>query len=166
MYLLDASGSPSLPKSRSIGSQGYDVIARKSILVADDRECIRGVLRRLLSERQDWRICAEVGDGFAAVERAKALTPDIAILDIAMPRMDGFEAARQISFACHSTMVLSMSLYDPASMIDKLILCGVRGFVAKMSMYSHLIPAIDALLSGKTYFNFEDPLDETPPLFI
>ena len=83
-----------------------------------------------------------------------------------MPRMDGFEAARQISFACQGTMVLSISLYDPRNMIDKLIMSGVRGFVAKMSMYSNLIPAIEALLSGKTYFNIEDPLEETPPLFI
>ncbi|MGH9709435.1 MAG: response regulator [Candidatus Acidiferrales bacterium] len=142
------------------------MIAQKSILVADDRECIRGMLRRLLSARKDWRICAEVENGVDAVERAKALSPDIAILDISMPRMDGFEAARQISFACQSTMVLSISLYDPRNIIDKLIMSGVRGFVAKMSMYSNLIPAIDALLSGKTYFNIEDPLEETPPLFI
>jgi len=142
------------------------VIAQKSILVADDRECIRGVLRRLLSARKDWRICAEVEDGVEAVAKAKALSPDIAILDISMPRMDGFEAARQISYACHSTAVLSISLYDPKNIIDRLIMSGVRGFVAKMSMYSHLIPAIDALLSGKTYFNLEDPLEETPPLFI
>ena len=142
------------------------MIAQKSILVADDRECIRGVLRRLLSARTDWRICAEVEDGVEAVAKAKALSPDIAILDISMPRMDGFEAARQISYACHSTVVLSISLYDPKSIIDKLIMSGVRGFVAKMSMYSNLIPAIDALLSGKTYFNLEDPLEETPPLFI
>jgi len=142
------------------------VIAQKSILVADDRECIRGVLRRLLSARKDWRICAEVEDGVEAVAKAKALSPDIAILDISMPRMDGFEAARQISYACHSTVVLSISLYDPKNIIDKLIMSGVRGFVAKMSMYSNLIPAIDALLSGKTYFNLEDPLEETPPLFI
>jgi len=100
-----------------------------------------------------------------AVAKAKALSPDIAILDISMPRMDGFEAARQISYACHSTAVLSISLYDPKNIIDKLIMSGVRGFVAKMSMYSHLIPAIDALLSGKTYFDLEDPFEETP-LFI
>lgn len=142
------------------------MIAQKSILVADDRECIRGVLRRLLSARKDWRICAEVEDGVEAVAKAKALSPDIAILDISMPRMDGFEAARQISYACHSTAVLSISLYDSKNIIDRLIMSGVRGFVAKMSMYSNLIPAIDALLSGKTYFNLEDPLEETPPLFI
>ena len=142
------------------------MIAQKSILVADDRECIRGVLRRLLSARKDWRICAEVEDGVEAVAKAKALSPDIAILDISMPRMDGFEAARQISNACHGTVVLSISLYDPKNIIDRLIMSGVRGFVAKMSMYSNLIPAIDALLSGKTYFNLEDPMEETPPLFI
>lgn len=141
------------------------MIAQKSILVADDRECIRGVLRRVLSARRDWRICAEVEDGVAAVEKAKALSPDIAILDISMPRMDGFEAARQISHACRGTVVLSISLYDPRNIIDKLIVSGVRGFMAKMSMYSNLIPAIDALLSGKTYFNLEDPFEETP-LFI
>ncbi|HVA17955.1 MAG TPA: response regulator transcription factor [Candidatus Dormibacteraeota bacterium] len=142
------------------------MIAQKSILVADDRECIRGMLRRLLSARNDWRICAEAEDGIEAVKKAKALAPDIAILDISMPRMDGFEAARQISFACQSTAVLSISLYDPRNMIDKLIMSGVRGFVAKMSMYSNLIPAIDALLSGKTYFDIEESLEEPPPLFI
>lgn len=123
------------------------------------------MLRRLLSVRKDWRICAEAEDGVEAVAKAKALSPDIAILDISMPRMDGFEAARQISSACHSTAVLSISLYDPKNIIDRLILSGVRGFVAKMSMYSNLIPAIDALLSGKTYFDLEDPFEETP-LFI
>ena len=142
------------------------MIAQKSILVADDRECIRGMLRRLLSARKDWRICAEVEDGVEAVEKAKALSPDVAILDISMPRMDGFEAARQISFACRSTAVLSISLYDPRNMIDKLIMSGVRGFVAKMSMYSNLIPAIDTLLSGKTYFPIEESLEDPPPLFI
>ena len=124
----------------------------KRLLVADDSALAKSTIRRLLADRDDWQVCAEAADGVEAVEKAKALSPDLAIVDIVMPRMNGIEAARQIVRQCKKTAVLVISTHDPKVFGRQIMEAGVRGFVSKSSICSDLIPAIEAVLHGGTYF--------------
>ncbi|MFY9530498.1 MAG: response regulator transcription factor [Candidatus Acidiferrales bacterium] len=128
----------------------------KCLLLADDNALVRRSVRNLLTTRDDWKLCEDATDGSEAVERVRAAHPDLAILDYSMPRMNGLEAARRIADSCPQTLVLLISAHDPTAMLQQLMEAGVRGFVSKYSMGSHLIPAIEALLEGRTYF--ETPL--------
>lgn len=125
----------------------------RRVLLADDDGLIRRLVRELLASREDWQICDEAADGLEAVEKARASNPDLAILDIRMPRMNGIEAARQIIGNCRRTLVLVISLYDPVLVLNAVKETGAEGFVSKMHMVSELIPAIEALFAGETYFN-------------
>ena len=125
----------------------------KRVLVADDSALAKRTIRKLLAERDDWELCAEVADGVEAVEKAKALSPDLAVLDIVMPRMNGIDAARQIVQQCQKTAVLIISMYDPQMLGTRIKGAGVRGFVSKTSIGSELVQAIEAVLNGGTYFD-------------
>jgi DNA-binding NarL/FixJ family response regulator len=122
------------------------------LLLADDDLVFRVLIRELLTSREGWQICAEATDGAEAVEMAKRTSPDLAILDIAMPRRNGIIAARQIIEHSPTTIVLVISLYDPTVILNQIMDAGVRGFVSKASIGSELIPAVEALLRGETYF--------------
>jgi DNA-binding NarL/FixJ family response regulator len=127
----------------------------KSLLLADDNAVARRLIRSLLATQFEGDLCAEAADGVEAVEKAKAAHPDVAILDIVMPRLNGVEAARQIAQSSPETAVLVISLYDPRPILRRLVEAGARGFVSKSSLDLELIPAIEALLAGKTYFGLE-----------
>src|ERR1700674_189738 len=83
------------------------------ILIADDHEAVRRGLRSLLSSRADWSICGEAEDGLEAVEKAKALRPDVVLMDISMPRMDGVQATRIIRQEVPESEVIVISQNDP-----------------------------------------------------
>jgi DNA-binding NarL/FixJ family response regulator len=100
-------------------------------------------------------MCAEAADGVEAVEKAKAVHPDVAILDIVMPLLNGVDAARQIVQNSPKTTVLVISAHDPRPILRRIVEAGARGFVSKSSMDVELIPAIEALLEGRTYFGLE-----------
>jgi DNA-binding NarL/FixJ family response regulator len=122
------------------------------ILLVDDSAPVRAAIRRLLSERPEWNICAEAGDGEEAVEKARLECPDLAILDIEMPRKNGIQAAREILKFCPQTIVISDSIHDAAILLAQLKAVGVRGFVPKDRLASDLIPTIRAVLEGGTLF--------------
>jgi DNA-binding NarL/FixJ family response regulator len=90
------------------------------ILVADDHETARLLIRTLLSKKPEWEVYAEAADGEEAVELAKKSCPDLAILDIQMPRKNGIEAAKEILRQCPTTIILSDSLHDVNFFADKL----------------------------------------------
>ena len=100
-------------------------------------------------------IIAEAADGEEAVEKAKIECPDVAILDIAMPRMNGIEAAREILRFSPTTLVLTDSLYDVRILTIELKELGVKGFISKTRMATDLIPAIETVLGGGTCFGTE-----------
>jgi DNA-binding NarL/FixJ family response regulator len=125
----------------------------KRVLLADDDSLIRRLIRELLAAREDWHICGEAVDGVEAVQKARASNPDLAILDIQMPRMDGIEAARQIIGNCRKTLVLVISFNEPALVLNAVRETGAGGFVSKMCIGSELVPAIEALFAGGTYFS-------------
>jgi two-component system, NarL family, response regulator NreC len=122
------------------------------ILVADDHEAIRVLIRTLLSRKPEWKICAEAVDGQEAVEIAKKSCPDLAILDIQMPRLNGIEAAKEIIQDCPSTIILSDSFHDVSLFAERLQETGIKGFVYKPRMDRDLVPTVEAVLRGENCF--------------
>lgn len=120
-------------------------------LLADDNASARHLIREILASRQDWRVCAEASDGDGAIEKALATSPELVILDISMPRLNGIEAARRILEECPRTPVLMISSFDPGPYLSYLFKLGVCGFVPKDAVETDLVPAVEALLEGKRY---------------
>jgi two-component system response regulator NreC len=127
----------------------------KRILLADDHGSARRSLRALITQRQDWEVCAEAADGVDAVEKAKSLSPDVVVLDIAMEGLNGVEAAGQIRAKCPAAIVLITSMYDAEPLLPRLQMIGVSGFVQKSRLATDLLPAIDAILKGRSWFPTE-----------
>jgi len=124
-----------------------------NVLVADDKAVARRALRSILTDELPRGMTyAEAEDGMEAVEKARALHPDVVVLDLVMPRLSGLKAAEQIAKDCPETKVLVISMYDPKPLYSKLKAAGVRGFVPKSSAGFELIPAVESLLCGKTFF--------------
>ena len=122
------------------------------ILLADDHAAGLASLRLMITSRADWEIAAQASDGAEAVEKAMKVSPDIAVLDIQMPRLNGIQAAKQILKCCPGTKVLAVSLHQQGRLLDELKKVGVLGFVPKDRMASDLLPALDTVLQGGTWF--------------
>jgi DNA-binding NarL/FixJ family response regulator len=122
------------------------------ILLADDHAETRRATRRLLADRSEWVICGEADNGFDAVEKAATLKPDIVILDLSMPKMNGFEAAKIIHTAHPKLPLLLFSVVAAdAQGLEEIRAAGFRGAVPKAT--SWLLPeAVGVLLQGKTFF--------------
>ena len=123
------------------------------ILLADDHAEARQATRRLLAEHEEWVVCGEAENGIEAVDRAAALKPDIAILDLSMPKMSGLEAAKVIHAADPQLPLLLFSVDGGAVQMHPAIrAAGFRGAVSKSSGWL-LADAIEALLLGQTFFD-------------
>jgi len=125
---------------------------RKQIMIADDDAGMRRVIAGLISQRPDWELCAEAEDGEQVVKFAKLFCPDVAILDIQMPVLNGIEAARQILQHCPSAIIVTESTHDVAVYLEHLKAIGVKGFVSKERLRDDLLSTVDAVLRGKTCF--------------
>jgi DNA-binding NarL/FixJ family response regulator len=122
------------------------------ILVADDHEIVRRGLVSLLKFHVGWEVCGEAADGREAVARAKELKPDIVILDIGMPNLNGLEAARQILHGDSRFKVLILTIEDSNELVRAVLDAGARGFVLKSDAARDLVAAVEALQSDKTFF--------------
>lgn len=122
------------------------------ILVADDQEAVRSLIRRILAKMPEWTISAEVADGQEAVELAKKDCPDLAILDIQMPRLNGIQAAEGILQYCPNAIILSDSMHDATLFSRELQNVGIKGFVCKPRIAQDLVPAVEAVINGETSF--------------
>jgi len=114
------------------------------ILVADDHEMVRRGLRSLLQAHLGWVVCAECASGREAVERTAELLPDVAVLDVTMPELDGIEAARQIRRDRPSVATVIFSVHDTEQMVREVLLAGACGYVAKSTSPQDLVSAVDA----------------------
>lgn len=123
-----------------------------SILIADDHELIREAIKTRIESQPNWRVCAEAPDGRHAVELALRHKPDVAVLDICMPELNGLDAARQIRKACPRTEVLILTMQESDDLIREALSAGVRGFLLKTDAARLFTPAIRALLAKKTFF--------------
>jgi DNA-binding NarL/FixJ family response regulator len=122
------------------------------ILIADDHELIREGLRARLEKRTGWKVCGEAVNGRQAVEMAWALKPDVAVLDISMPGLNGIEATRQIRKACPGTEVLILTMQQSEGLVRDVLAAGARGFVLKTDTARLLVAAVEALAEGKPFF--------------
>lgn len=122
------------------------------ILVADDHDVMRIGIRELLGTRDGWEICAEARDGKDAVAKAEQLRPDIVILDVNMPEVNGLEVARRIRKKFPETEVLMISFDYSDYLIREIVAAGARGFVVKGDSERDLIAAIEALANHKSFF--------------
>jgi DNA-binding NarL/FixJ family response regulator len=123
------------------------------ILIGDDHTLLRQGLRKILEDRPGWEIVAEAGDGRAAVREALALKPDVAVLDIGMPLLNGIEATAQITRKLPSTGVLILSMHADEAYVAQAVRAGARGYLLKDSAAADLIGAIAAVATGKSFFS-------------
>lgn len=122
------------------------------ILIADDHEVVRQGLRALLQGHAGWEICGEALDGRDAVDKAAQLKPDLVILDIGMPNLNGLDAARQILRAEPQTKVLVLTIDESEQVMREVLNTGARGFLLKSDAARDLVAAVEALEHHRTFF--------------
>jgi DNA-binding NarL/FixJ family response regulator len=123
------------------------------IFVADDHEVVRRGICALLTSHSGWEICGEAGDGREAVEKVTHLKPDIVILDIGMPLLNGLDAARQILHHDPHQKIAILSITDSEQVIQEALKAGAKAYILKSDGAKDLIVAIEALQQNRTYFN-------------
>ena len=122
------------------------------ILVADDHEIVRHGLIALIKGHPGWEVCAESENGTDAVAKARELRPDVAILDIGMPVLNGFEATRQILRDNPSVRVLILTIADNDQVVREVLDAGARGFLLKSDAARDLVTAVEAMQQNRTVF--------------
>src|ERR1700682_2668124 len=122
------------------------------ILLVDDHEIVREGMCTILSSRQDLEICGEGVAGQEAVEKANALKPHLIILDITMPRLNGFQAVLEIRKFLPIVPILFLTMHDSSQMVQASKNAGEQGYVTKAEAGQILLDAVDALLRGQTFF--------------
>ncbi|HLX10205.1 MAG TPA: response regulator transcription factor [Thermoanaerobaculia bacterium] len=125
------------------------------ILVADDHTIIRSGLRVLLDRQPGFQVIGEAADGRQAVELARSLRPDVVMLDIAMPNLNGIEAARQICGELPRAAVVILSMHADEGYVLKALKAGARGYLLKDSAEADIIEAVRAVHAGKAFFSPE-----------
>jgi len=143
-------------------------MAKISILLADDHEVVREGLRALLAGEQDMEVVAEAQNGLDAVNLARQVSPEVVIMDIAMPVLNGLEATRQILVQSPNTKVLVLTSFEDADRAAQLIRAGASGYLTKRSAVHELAEAIRNVRRGKTCFSPEIAKrlrDQGPPEF-
>src|SRR5687767_15031109 len=123
------------------------------ILLADDHTVVRQGLRKVLEEREDWQVVAEAGDGREAVRLASELTPDVAIIDIAMPLLNGIETTRQIAKRSPDTRILVLTMHSDEAYVHQILQAGATGYLLKDSADVDLLQAVEAVSKGKSFFS-------------
>ncbi|HTZ46277.1 MAG TPA: response regulator transcription factor [Verrucomicrobiae bacterium] len=126
---------------------------RLRILIADDHSVVRAGLRALLESRPGWEVVAEAADGREAVEKATKLKPDVAVLDIGMPLLNGVEATRRIRSSTPSTEILILTMHESDDLVQQVVNAGARGYILKDEADRVLIAAVDAARHHKPYFS-------------
>jgi DNA-binding NarL/FixJ family response regulator len=124
-----------------------------TVLLADDHTVVREGLRYILEAPGDIQITAAVSNGKEAVERAFLNCPDVAVIDISMPVIDGIEATRYICEQCPHTHIVMLSMYDSPEYVQRALKAGALGYVLKDAAGNELVEAVRTLYKGKRYFS-------------
>ena len=125
------------------------------VLIADDHGIVRSGLRMLIDRQSDMEVIAEADDGVDALERTQAEHPDVAVLDVSMPRMTGLQAAREIRSHSPDTRVLLLSMHDDERYFFEGLEAGAAGYVLKRAADTDLIDALRTVASGRTFLSDE-----------
>jgi DNA-binding NarL/FixJ family response regulator len=123
-----------------------------SILIADDHAVVRRGLRALVETHPKWKVVSEASNGREAVEMATKARPNVAILDISMPELNGLDAAAQILKVSPQTRILILTMHAAEELIEKTLGAGASGYILKSDAEKDLITAVEALLHRKTFF--------------
>jgi DNA-binding NarL/FixJ family response regulator len=126
---------------------------KKRVLIADDHSMFREGIRNLLEREEDLEIVGEASDGEEAIRLAKALNPDVVVLDIVMPKLNGIETAKQIRAELPDTAILMLSAYDYESYVMQALRAGATGFLSKGARASDLLAAVRAVGAGEPVFD-------------
>lgn len=124
-----------------------------TVLVADDHSIVREGIRTILDLEADINVVGEADSGKAVIELAQKLCPDIILMDIAMPLMNGIEATRQLKTLLPETKILVLSAHSDDAYVHKMVELGVRGYLIKQNSFKILITAIREVAEGKTFFS-------------
>jgi two-component system, NarL family, response regulator NreC len=125
------------------------------VLIADDHAVIRGVVREALKARADFEVCGEAENGREAVEEAKKLKPDVVVLNITMPILNGFEAAREIKAVLPEAAIVILSSHTDKHFIEVAKTIGAQAYVAKSQAREQLVKAVESALLGKDFVLME-----------
>jgi DNA-binding NarL/FixJ family response regulator len=128
-------------------------MAKITVLVVDDHTLVRDGIRSLLELVPDIEVIGEAENGREALERVKELMPDVVLMDMAMPIMNGLEATRRIHREFPDTKILALTQYDDSEYVIPIIEAGARGFITKMAAFSELSQAIQAVYKGESYLS-------------
>src|SRR5262245_47023265 len=122
------------------------------IVIADDHEVVRQGVRTLSSSQSGWEVCGEAATGRQAIDLTQRLKPDVLILDIGMPDMNGLEAARNISRSNPQTAILILTMHESEQIVREVFDIGARGYVLKSDAGRDLVAAVDSLQHKKPFF--------------
>jgi DNA-binding NarL/FixJ family response regulator len=122
------------------------------ILIADDHEVVRRGIRALIESHPGWEVCGEAQDGREALERAREVRPDLVLLDVGMPNLNGLEAARQILGSRTATHILILTMHYSPQLVREILAVGARGFLLKSDAGRDLVAAVEAVQNHRTFF--------------
>lgn len=125
------------------------------VLLVDDHTLMRDGLRRLLSENADVEVVGECADGSAAVDLARKLQPDVVVMDVGMPELNGVEATRRIRAECADVRVLGLSTHADKRYVQHMLAAGASGYVLKIQAFEELLRAVRAVSAGQMYLSPE-----------
>jgi len=134
-------------------SRGQDTQGRVRILLADDHDVVREGLRNLLEGQPHWVVCGEALNGRQAVSMCQEMKPDIAVLDISMPELNGVDASRQILKVSPATEILVFTMHESEQLVRNMLAAGARGYLLKSDPARNVIEAVASLAVHRPYFN-------------
>lgn len=122
------------------------------ILLADDHDIVRRGLKELLQERPGWTVCGEASNGREAAELAAKLRPQVAVVDLSMPELNGLEATRRIRQVSPGTEVLVFTMHESPELVRNVLAAGARGYLLKSDAALQLVPAVESLAQHRPFF--------------
>ena len=128
-------------------------MSKLRLLIGDDHTLLRHGLRKILEARPEWEVVAEVGDGREAIRQAVALKPDVVIIDISMPLLNGIDATQQIVKRVPETRVLVLSMYSDEAYVTRALQAGATGYMLKDSAGKDLLKGIEAVAKRQAFFS-------------
>ena len=128
-------------------------MSKLRVLIADDHETVREGLKVIINSQPDMAVVGYADDGHAAVERVRELLPDVAVLDVSMPKLNGLQATERINRCCPQVRVLTLTRHTDDGYLQKLLKAGASGYVLKQSPSGVLLSALRAVASGQTFLD-------------
>jgi DNA-binding NarL/FixJ family response regulator len=130
----------------------HSMMGTVRILIADDQEAIRKRVSAIIKARPNLEVCGEATNGSEVVKKARELKPDLIVLDITMPEVNGLDAARKIKAFAPGTPIVILTVHKSKQLMEEAKIIGVRGYVTKSEAGQNLLTALDAVLQNQTFF--------------